>query len=87
MLTRLALTYAECEVLQKTFVFLELITEIINTDTVLSRLHGILVQSSGEVINLPVKLSDLVIILALSDLVIFLTGIITWGDSPSCGAQ
>ena len=55
MLTRLALTYAECEVLQKTFVFLELITEIINTDTVLSRLHGILVQSSGEVINLPVK--------------------------------
>ena len=55
MLTRLALTDAECEVLQKTFVFPELITEIINTDTVLARLHGILVQSSGQVINLPVK--------------------------------
>ena len=55
MLTRLAVTYAECEVLQKTFVFLELITEVINTDTLLPWLHGILVQSSGQVINLPVK--------------------------------
>ena len=48
-------TYAECEVLQKTFVFPELITEVVNTDTLLPRLHSVLVESSGKVINLKVK--------------------------------
>ena len=37
----------------------ELITEVINTDTLLPRLHGILVQSSGQVINLSVEYGDL----------------------------
>ena len=32
--------------------FPELITEVVNTDALLARLHGILVQSSGQVINL-----------------------------------
>ena len=46
------LTDAQCEVLQKSFVLIELIAQIIHADTFLARLHCILKESSSEIIHL-----------------------------------